>query len=132
MSPAEPTKLVVLIDDMPATTLLLSRLIEALGWSTAAFTSAADALVQLEHLAPRLLITDLRMPGMDGFEFLRRLRAEQPQHAAIPVVPLTGADDEAVREQMREAGFAEPLVKPVSVAVLRELLTRIDPSATTH
>ena len=93
---------VLIVDDEPQACQILSRLIRHLGHETAWKTGGAEALDYLGETPVDLLILDVMMPGMDGMEVLRRLRAD-PRTQSIPVVMFSAvADrnfiDEAIRK----------------------------------
>jgi len=69
------------------------------------------------------VLLDIGLPGMDGYEVVRRLRAEFPEHRAL-IVALTGWGRAEDIERARDAGFDEHLVKPVDIDALRRLLSR--------
>ncbi len=69
---------------------------------------------------PQLVLLDIGMPGMDGYEVARRLRRSDPGGAAL--VALTGWDQEEDRRKAREAGFDHHLVKPADLERLGEAL----------
>jgi CheY-like chemotaxis protein len=69
------------------------------------------------------VLMDLGMPGMDGYEAARRLRARHADHA-FRLIAMTGWRQEEDRQRTREAGFDEHLVKPVRVAELEAVLHR--------
>lgn len=83
--------------------------------------SGQDALHQAGHLLPDLILLDVMMPGMDGFEVCRRLREDQ-QLAEVPVVMVTALDDRESRLRGIQAGADDFLSKPVDRL---ELLTRV-------
>jgi len=72
---------------------------------------------------PTHVLMDLGMTGMDGYEAARRLRAKPADHA-FRLVAMTGWGQEEDRQQVRDAGFDEHLVKPVGVAELKAVLSR--------
>jgi CheY-like chemotaxis protein len=79
------------------------------------------ALDKARKFRPEIVLLDLGMPGMDGFEVARRLRAtEEGRH--IKIVAQTGWGQESDRRRTREAGFDEHLAKPVDMAALQHLL----------
>jgi CheY-like chemotaxis protein len=93
---------ILIVDDEPQACQILSRLIRHLGHETAYRTGGAEALAYVEATPIDLMILDVMMPGMDGMEVLRRLRAD-PRTVSTPVVMFSAvADrnfiDEAIRK----------------------------------
>jgi CheY-like chemotaxis protein len=80
-----------------------------------------SALVAAEAHGPDLVLLDLGMPGMDGYEVARRLR-RLPGLGGVPLAALTGWGQEADRRRTQAAGFDRHLVKPVDPQTLRDLL----------
>lgn len=72
----------------------------------------------------RALVTDLHMPGMDGFELIDRVRTNQ-WHAGIPIVVITGSTDPHVSDRLRRRGVNAVFAKPYSPAVVREKLEQL-------
>ena len=72
---------------------------------------------------PQIVLLDIGMPGVDGYHVVERLRTD-PTFARVPFVAVTGHDGDEARRRSREAGFAEHLVKPVTVETLRGVLVR--------
>jgi two-component system CheB/CheR fusion protein len=100
-------------------------LLEANGASVFAAASAQAALRILEQESIDLLISDISMPEIDGYELLRRVRAN-PRHAALPAVAVSGMQRDNDIADARAAGFSAHLGKPVSVerlsAIVRDLV----------
>jgi adenylate cyclase len=86
-----PAQSALVVDDDDDTRERLRRLLAGEGWTVATAPNGRDALARLAEGTPQLILLDLLMPEMDGFEFLARLR-ETPEHGAIPVIILTAAD----------------------------------------
>lgn len=86
-----------------------------------AFNDGRSALATAETAPPDVVLLDLGMPDLDGFEVARRLRRE-PATAQTLLVAVTGWGQQADRERTKEAGFDCHLVKPVDAGVLRQLL----------
>ena len=82
--------------------------------------TAADAEAGLEialRMRPDIIVSDLGMPGIDGFEFLRRIR-QIPELVSVPAIALTGAAMERDRQQALAVGFTAHVTKPVEAAEL--------------
>jgi len=82
---------ILVVDDDESTRRLLDRALKREGWNTVEVDSGAKGLVEIERKPPALIILDLMMPEMDGFEFLQTLRSK-PNAADIPVIVLTSKD----------------------------------------
>ena len=90
--------------------------------------SAEDALAILQTSTPELLVSDIGMPGVDGYQLMRTIRAKEPQGRRLPALALTAfarADD---RKRAMLAGYQAHLAKPLDVAefvlVVASLLNR--------
>ena len=102
-------------DDSKIVRVKISRLLAGQGYRVALAESGEQALALLAAERPHLLITDVEMPGIDGFELTRQVRAN-PATAALPVVMITSSDDK--QDQAREAGVTQLLGKPYSEEAL--------------
>ena len=85
-------------------------------------SSGPAALKVLGSYQPTVVVLDIGMPGMDGYELARRVRA-QADGAQLTLVALSGWGQEEDRRRSRDAGIDYHLVKPVDVSALQELLT---------
>jgi two-component system, chemotaxis family, chemotaxis protein CheY len=72
----------------------------------------------------RALVTDLHMPGMDGFELIDRVRTNQA-HAQLPIVVITGSTDPHISDRLRRRGVNAVFTKPYSPALVREKLEQL-------
>jgi signal transduction histidine kinase/ActR/RegA family two-component response regulator len=108
---------ILVVEDTFDTLDSMTALLESLGATVLAAGDGREALEVLERSRPDLVLCDLRMPRMDGFEFLRELTSrEGARHP--PVVAVSGLGSEADRRRTGEAGFVGHLVKPTDEAVL--------------
>jgi two-component system, response regulator RpfG len=105
---------VLIVDDRSTARSLLEGLARSLEPDVRVESHAdpQDALAQMQTVIPDLIITDYRMPGMDGIEFTRRVRAE-PRLADVPVVIVTVVEDRQVRYQALENGATDFLIRPI-------------------
>jgi CheY-like chemotaxis protein len=122
--PACVTKRILVVDDMPYLRDIQVLLLNDAGYATTAVGSAREALERLSDLAPDLILLDVSMPGMDGRQFLARLRAT-PEWRRLPVILTTGRSVEDVARENR----CDVLPKPFSEAALLDLVERLIGSA---
>jgi CheY-like chemotaxis protein len=113
MSPQDqtPSRRVLVVDDSPFTSGLLVALLHKAGHEVEVVGDGEQALLRLHWWRPDLILLDLTMPVMDGWEFLRRRQAD-PAAAAVPVVVLSGGDESQL-EAARNLGAARCLRKPM-------------------
>ncbi len=112
---------VVVVDDEPAVLKVLVRFLEGKGYQVRPFESSLEARDAIRTARPDLLLTDRRMPGIDGIELAKAALEEDPN---LPVVMLTGAGDaESAAEGLR-IGLVDYLLKPPSLEVLDKTLWR--------
>ena len=112
-------KKVLVADDDARNRKLLETLLNSEGYQVAGVNSGQGVLAAVAAEKPDLVLLDLMMPGMDGFEVLRRLKASPHSHD-IPVVMVTALDDSGSRARMDAAGASGLLVKPVDRWKLKE------------
>lgn len=105
---------VVIVDDRSTARNLLEGLAKSLepGIVVESFAEPQQALAHMETRIPDLIITDYRMPGMDGIEFTRRVRA-QKNLADVPLIIVTVVEDRQIRYQALENGATDFLTRPI-------------------
>jgi CheY-like chemotaxis protein len=121
ISPA-PRRRVLIVDDNQDAAQSLCLLLQMLGEHEVRIAlNGAQALAIAAELRPEIVLLDLMMPGMDGFEVAARMRRE-PWGRDIRLVALTGWGQEDHRRRTREAGFDRHLTKPADVVALEDVL----------
>jgi CheY-like chemotaxis protein len=114
---------VLIADDNRANREALASLLEAAGYDVWAAADGWDALMKAREERPALVISDVLMPRMDGYELARQIRA-LPGDKHPYLVAVTGYGLAEDRRRTREAGFDLHLVKPVDPAALAAVLAR--------
>ncbi len=109
MNPTQPTILVV--DDIPANLSVLLDLLTGAGFAVLVADSGERALLQVSHRRPDLILLDAMMPGIDGFETCRRLKADSAT-SHLPVLFMTALTDTAARLAGFAAGAVDYISKP--------------------
>ncbi|MEY4845862.1 MAG: hypothetical protein RL312_2143, partial [Pseudomonadota bacterium] len=109
-------RVLVVDDSLPNRKLLEARLQDEY-FEVAGAASGAEAITLAQRWSPDIILLDVLMPGMDGFEACRRLKA-QLSTAHIPVVMVTSLNDQGERVRGLDAGADDFLVKPVDQATL--------------
>ncbi len=113
---------ILIVDDDPHAVDILTRMLSREGYSCIGVRSGAAALDKARQEPIDVMLLDVMMPGMDGLQVCRQLRAEGDLRK-IPVILLTAKDDIETRSQGMALGVSEYLTKPVSK---RELCARIE------
>ena len=113
----------LVVDDEPLNIDLIRRIVEetSLQVRFVVASNGLDALAQARALRPALVLMDLKIPGLDGLEATRRLKAD-PATAGIPVVALTAQAMTGDRERALKAGCDDYITKPIDVRSVIELL----------
>ena len=108
------THVILVVEDNERNLKLLRDVLEYAGFDVRAARTAEDGISLAVSEPPDLVLMDLQLPGIDGLEALRRLRAS-PRTADIPVVAVTAQAMKQDRERALEAGFDGYIEKPISV-----------------
>jgi DNA-binding NarL/FixJ family response regulator len=118
---------ILVADDDPGTRLSISDYLEACGYAVVSAENGKDALLMVEEFQPHLLVTDITMPQMDGYELVKQVRL-RPSLRLLPVVFLTGRTETQERVRGYQLGCDVYLSKPFDLselgAVVRSLLDR--------
>jgi CheY-like chemotaxis protein len=115
---------VLIVDDNMDAANSLGRLLKLMGNEVCVAHDGATAIVEIERFGPAVVLLDLGMPIMDGFQTAEQIRA-RPQCQNIALVAITGWGQDQDRQRTEEAGFAAHLIKPVNVEQLEEVLARV-------
>ena len=126
-----PDRLIAAVDDDSRIRESLQSLLESAGYRPLLYSSAEEFLRSGRLVEISCLITDMRMPGMDGIELQRRVRVERPE---LPLFFISAHQDRAARELALEEGALDYLYKPFDSAGLLEAVGRVldDEDANPH
>ena len=117
-----PRHRVLVVDDNVDAAVTLAKLLSKIyGQDVLVAHDGPSALRGAEEFRPEVVLLDIGMPGMDGYEVARRLRS-RPESARALLVALTGWGQESDRQKSRQAGIDHHLVKPVEPEVIRQIL----------
>jgi len=109
---------ILVVDDEPQITRVLKTTLSSQGYCIRTATDGEQALQQMKGWSPDLVITDLRMPNMDGLQLCRAIRAE----SRIPIIVLSVKGEETIKVESLDAGADDYITKPFNV---NELLARV-------
>jgi PAS domain S-box-containing protein len=121
---------VLIVDDNHDAASTLEMLLQSLGHETRVVHSGVEALQAAPEFKPDVVLLDIGLPGIDGYEVARRLRSMTTERP-FKIVAVTGWDQEADKRRSEEAGFDMHLVKPVAPADLEKALSERN-GATLH
>lgn len=117
---------ILLVDDQQDSRDMLRYALEGYGALVTVAASAEHAVTLFWQVRPNVLVTDLSMPGGDGYELLRILRTiEHPGGDRTPAILVTGLPPHEHRERARLAGFAALLPKPLDIKALCAAIVRL-------
>lgn len=120
-----PDKTIVAVDDEPANLVVLSELLEPEGYQLLCAKSGNDALRLVREAKPVLILLDVLMPELNGYDVSRRLKAD-PDTAQIPIIFITGRADLAATVEGFRAGAVDYVVKPFAA---EEVVMRVNTHA---
>lgn len=119
---------ILVVDDLADAADSLARLLRAVGYEVHTAYDGPTAILAAERASPQLVLLDIGLPRMDGYQVARLLR-QMPSMQSACLIALSGYGRDSDIEQAYLAGFDQHLLKPVSqerlVAVLREMMSRL-------
>ncbi|WP_435019158.1 response regulator [Tundrisphaera sp. TA3] len=120
-----PGSSVLVVDDNMDTANALSELLQISGYEVHSVHNGLEALTAARDYRPEVVLLDIGLPGMDGYQVAEQLRRDERLKAAF-IVAITGYGEEQAIRRSREAGFDHHLVKPVDYDTLLSILARRD------
>jgi CheY-like chemotaxis protein len=114
---------ILVVDDNPTNLKLLRLLLSGESYAVRTAGDAGEALGVLKEFRPRLILLDLQMPGMDGFELARRLKSDAATQDIV-IVALTAYAMKGDEERAREAGCDGYVSKPIDTRALPAIIAR--------
>ncbi len=122
-------KRLLVVDDDPGLLLAVSETLRAEGYDVSTARRGSDALVHVAHTLPDLIISDIRMPGMDGYQLVRNLRSNA-RTRLVPIVFLTAKDETSDRIQGFRTGVDAYITKPFEpdelAAIVAGIISRVE------
>jgi CheY-like chemotaxis protein len=115
---------ILIADDRASSRELLRLVLERAGYEVLEAEDGQVALERARAEIPDLVLLDLQMPVLDGYQVLAALRSD-PRFATLPVLALTASAMRGDRERILEAGFTDYLAKPAGPEILRETVARL-------
>ena len=116
--------LVFVLEDNPAYRTLISRVLQKNGFVVMLFEHGRKAVDMLRYVFPALIISDIEMPCMDGFEFNEHIKQHFPEHN-IPIIYISSTSCENMKVKAKELGATSMLNKPVSTEKLRQAINYV-------
>lgn len=117
-------KRILVADDKPSSRELVRSILEHCGYEVIEACDGAETLQKARESGPELILLDLQMPGLDGYEVIHRLRGEA-SFSATPIVAVTASAMPADGEKVLAAGFSGYITKPIRLARLRSEVARL-------
>jgi len=117
------TDRILIVDDNVTNLKLVAYLMKAKGYDVATAVDADSALASIQTVPPRLILMDLQLPGVDGLELTRRLKAD-PSTRDIKVIAVTAYAMKGDHDRAVEAGCDDYVTKPIDTRALPALIAR--------
>lgn len=114
---------ILVVEDDPESLQMMGALLSLWGHKPDLVSSGPPALEAFDQQMPDVVLLDLGLPGMDGFEVARKLRSRRGGSSVL-IVAVTAYRSEEHQRQAREAGFDKYLMKPVDIDTLRQVLAQ--------
>ena len=114
---------ILMVDDHPGNLKLLTFILQKLGYGVRVAQDADQALIALKEFRPRLILMDIQLPGMDGLELTRRLKAD-PAYRELIIVAVTASAMKGDEEKAKAAGCDGYVTKPIDTRLIPILIER--------
>jgi len=114
---------ILIVDDNPTNLKLVAYLVKANGYEVQTASDAESALAVIRANPPKVVLMDLQLPGVDGLELTRQLKAD-PATRGIKVIAVTAYAMKGDREKALEAGCDDYVTKPIDTRALPEVIAR--------
>lgn len=114
---------ILIAEDSDENRIALMLMLQLVGYAPIEARDGAQALAATRRLRPDLILMDISLPGIDGLEATRALRAEE-DFRALPIIVISAHDDQASRDAARHAGANDFLSKPIEFEEIRKLIER--------
>jgi two-component system cell cycle response regulator DivK len=115
---------ILIVDDEMKSRELLSRVLVGSGWDVITANNGRDALEKIKVCRPHIIVLDMTMPEMDGFEVARSLKSN-PEYRTIPILAATGLCSWGDRQRCLAAGCDDYVAKPFTVQQLQQHLVSL-------
>lgn len=115
---------ILIVDDNPTNLKLVSYLVKAQGYEVATALDAETALLAIREQPPRLILMDIQLPGIDGLELTRRLKAD-PATRGIVIVAVTAYAMKGDQDKATEAGCDAYITKPIDTRLLPQTIASL-------
>jgi CheY-like chemotaxis protein len=110
---------IMIVDDNPSNLMLAGDVLKFEGFEVISCVDAKDALNQLQHILPNLILMDLAMPGMDGLQLTQKLKSEF-RTKNIKIVALTASAMKGDKEKILDVGFDGYITKPIDTRIFKD------------
>lgn len=127
MNQSPARKHILIVDDYADALDIWAIYLQSMGYRVSTAADGLIAVAMAEALIPDLIVLDLELPGLTGFEAAKRLRAN-PETAGIPLIAATGYSHERQLEMARQSGFDAVVVKPCDPNLLVQEIERLLPT----
>ena len=117
-------KHILIVDDYPDALDILAYYLQSLGYRVSTASDGAAAITQAEQLLPDLIVLDLELPQISGFDVAKHLRSN-PDTQFIPLIAATGYSHRGQLDRARDAGFDHIVIKPADPDVVADEIDRL-------
>ncbi|WP_088008475.1 response regulator [Indiicoccus explosivorum] len=115
-------KTILIVDDQPGIRLLLEEVFRKEGYHTVLASNGIEALRQADETAPDAVLLDMKIPGMNGIEILKRLKSQKPE---LPIMMMTAYGELDLIEESVSLGAVRYFTKPFDIFEVRDEVNRV-------